>query len=119
MKVYVYKKWPEGLNVETKYEENTLWLTQSQISKLLGVSLTAVCYQLKNMFRSRALKEEKACKKMLNFPGCKRKQVVRFYNLSLVMAIGYRINYKESSRFRKWSAKILDEYKKAEQNECS
>jgi len=105
---------PEGkTHVEVYFEDETFWLSQKKMAELFGVEVQTINYHLKEIFKTNEL-EEKAT--IRNFRIVQREgarevsREIDFYNLDAIIAVGYRVNSREATRFRIWSTKTLREF---------
>jgi hypothetical protein len=105
---------PEGnVHVEVLFGEETFWLSQKQIATLFGVEVNTVNYHLKEVFSSRELPEEATIRKFRIVQSEGSRQVARdidFYNLDAIIAVGYRVNSLQATRFRMWATQTLKEF---------
>ncbi len=100
----------ENVRLEVYLENETVWLTQAQIAHLFGVKQPAISKHLINIFKDKELDEE-AVYSILEYTASDGKiYKTKFYNLDAILSIGYRVNSKNATLFRKWSNKILKEY---------
>ncbi len=102
-------------NVEltTRIENDTVWLTQKQLCELFGRDKSVVSRHIKNIFKDEELDESSTVAKNATVQYEGNREVVReieYYNLDLIISLGYRVNSKKATQFRKWSTKILKEY---------
>jgi hypothetical protein len=105
---------PEGkTNIEVFYEEDTFWLSQKKMGELFGVETNTINYHLKEIFKTNELDEEATIRKFRIVQKEGPREVSRevdFYNLDAIIAVGYRVNSIEATRFRIWSTKTLREF---------
>lgn len=105
---------PKGhIKVEVVYNNDTFWLTQRRIGELFSVETQTINYHLKEIYRSRELEEEATIRKIriVQKEGLRDiKRELEFYNLDVIIAIGYRVNSFEATQFRIWATKILKEF---------
>ena len=95
------------LEVNVSPDEDTVWLTQEQIGLLFDTARSSIAYHLGNIFRNGELDEMTSVKffdKSLNHRPSK------YYNLDVILSVGYRVNSKRGQIFRRWASKILKEY---------
>jgi len=96
--------------VEVLFQAETLWLTQKSLSILFGVGIPAVSKHIKNIFETRELNENSVVSKMEITAADGKNYDTTFYNLDLIIAVGYRVNSERAVMFRNWATKILKEY---------
>ncbi|AHF89238.1 toxin Fic [Opitutaceae bacterium TAV5] len=106
--LYQDKNGNTGVNV--RFEGETVWLSQQQLSELYGTSRPNVTMHIKNIFSDGELRENSVCKKFLQTAADGKSYEVLFYNLDMIISLGYRINSKVATRFRQWATVRLREY---------
>ena len=97
--------------LEVRLEEETVWLTQEQIATLFGTKRPAITKHLSNIYNSGELDQDSTCS-ILEHMGNdgKQKYVTKYYNLDAILSVGYRVNSKNATLFRRWANKVLKEY---------
>lgn len=105
---------PDGEGTVQAYIENeTIWLTQKAMSQLFDVSVSAINQHLKSIYDSNELSPDATIKKILIVQQEGARQVKReqtFYNLDVIISVGYRVNSQKATKFRQWATKILNEF---------
>ena len=101
----------ETITIEVRLENDTIWLAQAQIAELFGVGQPAISKHIKNIYSSGEL-TEKGTYSILEYMGNdgQQKYVTKYYNLDMILSIGYRVNSVNATRFRQWANKVLKEY---------
>lgn len=114
---FVIFQTPTGkVNIEVFFESNTLWLSQKKMAELFEVNVPAISKHLKNIFESGELDEKVVVSILENttehgaIQDKMQTQKVKYYNLKVITAVGYRINSHRAMEFRKWATDILHEY---------
>ena len=99
------------VKLEVRLEEETVWLTQEQIATLFGTKRPAITKHLSNIYNSGELDQDSTCS-ILEHMGNdgKQKYVTKYYNLDAILSVGYRVNSKNATLFRRWANKVLKEY---------
>ncbi|MDR2395767.1 MAG: virulence RhuM family protein [Endomicrobium sp.] len=100
--IVIYKN-----KIEVKLEENTLWLTQEQISSLFQTTRNNVTMHIANIFEEKELSKCSVCKKFLHAASDGKKYNTKFYNLDMIISIGYRIKSLKATQFRIWATNVL------------
>ena len=100
----------ENISVEVLYNEEDFWLTQKSMSKLFNVAENNITYHLQNIFKTRELEQDSVTQKIRVTASDGKKYKTNFYNLDVIIAVGYRVNSKEATDFRIWATKTLKEY---------
>jgi len=96
--------------IEVIVGDETLWATQKSMSTLFDVGIPAINKHLKNIFESGELEKNSVISKMEITASDGKKYKTNFYNLDVIIAVGYRVNSKKATQFRIWATKTLKEY---------
>ena len=110
----IYSTPKEDVKIEAVVKDETLWLTQKAMAELFGVKVPAISKHLKNIFEEGELEESVTISKMetvvqRGFRGVVS-EMVDFYNLDAIIAVGYRVNSAKATHFRIWATKVLKEF---------
>ena len=108
--IVLYQDQDRNVPVEVRYMNETFWLTQKEIGELFSVDRTVVTKHLKNIFDSDELDKESTCAKIAHVGSSGRTYETTLYNLDAIIAVGYRVNSKQATRFRQWATSTLKEY---------
>ena len=103
----------ETVRLDVRLENETVWLTQLKIAELFGVQKAAISKHIKNIFASGELIRESTVSKMETVQIEGGRSVVRiqeFFNLDVIIAVGYRVNSQRATQFRIWATGVLKEY---------
>lgn len=101
----------EAVKLEVRLQNETVWLTQEQIADLFGTKRPAITKHLSNIYKSGELDKDSTCS-ILEHMGNDGKQryTTKYYNLDAILSIGYRVNSKNATLFRKWANSVLKDY---------
>jgi hypothetical protein len=102
-----------GDTVEVRIQDNTVWLTQKLISSLFDVDRSVITKHLVNIYQEGELVKEATCAIFAQVQTEGNRQVTRdveFYNLDVIISIGYRVNSQRATQFRQWATSILRDY---------
>jgi len=105
--ILFYSTTDSRVNIEIFFENETIWLSQKQLSVLFDVDRTVITKHLKNIFVSGELDEKSNVQKM-HFAHSDKP--IQFYSLDAIISVGYRVNSVKATQFRIWATKILKEY---------
>ena len=111
--IIIYRAEDNTVQLDVRMENETVWLTQKQIAELFGVKKAAVSKHIANIFSQEELNPVATVSKMETVQIEGKRTIVRyldFYNLDMILSIGYRVNSKRAIAFRQWSTKILKEF---------
>jgi len=102
---------PDGaVKVDVFFRDETVWLTQKALAELFGVKVPAINKHLKNIFASRELVEDSVVSILETTATDGKTYQTRYYNLDAIIAVGYRVNSYQATRFRIWATKTLREF---------
>ena len=109
--IIIYQTEDGQTQVDVCIENETVWLTQKQIAELFGTKRPAITKHLKNIYASEELDEGSTCS-ILEHMGNEGKQSysTKYYNLDVILSVGYRVNSKNATRFRQWANNVLKQY---------
>lgn len=114
--IVLYTTTDGKIKIDTIFQNQTIWLTQKKMSELFGVGRPAITKHLKNIFESGEL-DKKVVSSILEhttqhgaIKGKTQTKPVKYYNLDVIIAVGYRVNSKRATQFRIWATNVLKEY---------
>jgi hypothetical protein len=105
--IVIYKTPDEQTAIEVQFEGETVWLTQSQITELFQRDRTVITKHINNIFKEGELEEKSNVQKM--HIANSDKPVV-FYNLDIIISVGYRVKSQRGTQFRQWATQRLKDY---------
>ena len=103
----------ENIDLEVRVADETVWLSQAQMAMLFGVKENTVTYHIKEIYKIRELEVEATARKIrvVRQEGDRMvKRYIDFYNLDMILSIGYRVNTVSGIQFRHWASGVLKEY---------
>ena len=105
---------PEGtIKLEVRLENETVWLTQTQLGLLFDVDRTVIVRHIGNIYKTKELDATSTCAKIAqvqNEGGRMVERVQKYYNLDVILSVGYRVNSRNATSFRRWSSSVLKNY---------
>ena len=112
--IIIYRAEDNTVQLNVRMENETVWLTQKQMADLFGVKKAAISKHVSNIFSQGELSPDMTVSKMetvvnRGFRGMVL-DTIDYYNLDMILSIGYRVNSKRAIAFRQWSSKILKDY---------
>lgn len=99
-------------SIEVRVQDHDVWLTQKTIAQLFDVDRSVVTKHLKNVYESGELPEDATCANFAQVADNGKTYHYKFYSLSAIIAVGYRINSGRATQFRQWATKVLDTFTK-------
>ena len=112
-RVVIYEAEDGQFKLDVQLDGETVWLTQAQMAELFQIKTQAVGKHLKNIYSEGELDESATCSKMEQVRSEGARTVARLvnaYNLDAVISVGYRVNSKRATHFRRWATSVLREY---------
>ncbi len=111
--IIIYKTEDGSTQIEVEMTGETVWLNQTKISELFGVDRSVITKHLQNIYSEGELDKEATSAKIAQVQSEGKRQVTRdieFYNLDVILSVGYRVNSMRATQFRIWATKTLREY---------
>lgn len=112
-KVEIFQSIDSQTEINVQFDEETVWLTQKQMSELFQTTPQNITIHLKNIFEEGELDETSTCKDFLQVQIEGKRKISRnqkFYNLDAIISIGYRIKSNVATKFRQWATQRLKDY---------
>jgi len=114
--IEIYQADDSSTEIKVQFEQDTVWLTQAQMAQLFGKGRTTISEHIKNVFSEGELVKEVVCRDFRHttqhgaIKGKSQSKEVKYYNLDVIISVGYRVKSKQGTQFRIWANKILKEY---------
>ena len=112
-KIIIYQTEDGQTQIDVRLENETVWLTQAQMAELFQTDRTSIVRHINNIYKDEELVRESTCAKIAQVQSEGKRSVKRtipFFNLDMIISVGYRVNSKRGVRFRQWANRILKEY---------
>ena len=100
----------ETVKLEVRLEEETVWLTQAQMAELFQTSKQNVSLHVNNIFKENELDKKSVVKDSLTTASDGKKYRIGYYNLDVIISVGYRVKSIRGTQFRQWANKVLKDY---------
>lgn len=100
----------ETMKLEVRLENETVWLTQAQMAELFQSTRNNITLHIRNIFKEGELEESSVCKESLLTAADGKAYRTKFYNLDVIISVGYRVKSVRGTQFRQWANKVLKEY---------
>ena len=111
--IEIYSSQDGSIQLKVKLENDTVWLTQSQMAELFGVDRTSIVRHIRNIYKSEELDQNSTCAKNAQVRTEGNRSILReipYYNLDMIISVGYRVNSKNATSFRRWATSVLKQY---------
>ena len=114
--IILYKSESGAIKVDVLFEEETVWLTQAQMAELFGKGRTTITGHIKNVFEDGELDPEVVCREFRHttqhgaIEGKMQTSTTKYYNLDVIISVGYRVKSQQGTQFRIWATERLRDY---------
>lgn len=98
------------LSLNVRVEDETVWLTQAQMTELFQTSRNNITLHIGNIFKEGELEKSAVCKESLRTAADGKRYKTNFYSLDVIISVGYRVKSIRGTQFRQWANKVLKEY---------
>lgn len=106
----IYQAKSGAIELRGDFSKDTIWATQAQIADIFQVERSVVTKHIRNILKDRELDVNSVCAKFAHTADDGKAYQVQFYNLDVILAVGYRTNSKRAIEFRQWATKTLRSY---------
>lgn len=114
-KILIYQNEKGDTKIDVYFEEDTIWMTQRSMAELYQVTPQNITTHIRHIYEDGELEQEATCKSYLQvqMEGVRKiRRDTKFYNLDMILAVGYRVRSNVGIHFRRWASSILTEYMK-------
>ena len=111
--IIIYQTADGLIKIDVRMEGETLWLTQAQLVELFQTTKQNISLHINNIFKERELNPTATVKEYLTVQNEGTREVkrsVKYYNLDVILAVGYRVKSPRGTQFRQWATTVLHEY---------
>lgn len=108
--IIIYQPDEHSVSLEVRIEEDTVWLTQAQMADLFQTTRNNITLHISNIFKENELDESSVGKESLLTASDGKKYKTKFYNLDVIISVGYRVKSVRGTQFRIWANKVLKDY---------
>ena len=108
----IFEQQKKEHGIEVRFEDGDLWLTQKALGELYNTSKQDISYHLSNIFKELELEQNSVVKNYLTTASDGKKYKTNYYNLDVVISVGYRVNTDRAIQFRRWATNVLKEFSK-------
>ena len=108
--IIIYQLDEQSTLLEVRIEEETVWLSQMQMAELFQITRNNVTIHISNIFKERELEQISVCKDSLLTAQDGKNYRTKFYNLDVIISVGYRVKSQRGTQFRIWANRVLKDY---------
>ena len=112
-KIVIYQTEDGQTQIDVRLEDETVWLTQAQMAELFQTDRTSIVRHINNIYKVEELDRDSTCAKIAQVQIEGKRTVKRdipYFNLDMIISVGYRVNSKRGIKFRQWANKVLKDY---------
>ena len=106
----IYQAKSGAIELSGDFSKETVWATQAQIAEIFGIERSVVTKHIRNILKDRELDEKSVCAKFAHTAEDGKQYQVQFYNLDVILSLGYRANSVRAIEFRQWATHTLRNY---------
>ncbi len=108
--IVIYKDQKGNVKIDVRFDGDTVWLTQAHMAELFQKDRKTITEHIQNIFDDGELEPDSVCRKFQHTAADGKKYMVNFYDLDVVIAVGYRVKSPQGTAFRQWATARLSEY---------
>ncbi len=108
--IILYQTQEGDIRLEVLLDEETVWLSQSQMTMLFNTTKQNISLHLRNVFKEKELLEDSVVKDYLTTASDGKNYRTKYYNLDVIISVGYRVKSLRGTQFRIWANKVLKDY---------
>ncbi|WP_294964696.1 virulence RhuM family protein [Sulfurimonas sp.] len=108
--ILIYQSEDGQTKIQTRLEDETVWLTQAQLGELFQKSKSTISEHIKNIFEDEELLENQVVRNLQTTANDDKNYNTNFYNLDMIISVGYRVRSAQGTKFRQWATSRLKEY---------
>ena len=112
-KIVIYQTEDGQTQIDVRMENETVWLTQAQMAELFQIDRTSIVRHINNIYKVEELERDATCAKIAQVQKEGERTVRRlvpYFNLDMIISVGYRVNSKRGVKFRQWANRVLKQY---------
>ena len=106
----IYQNQEGNIKIDVHLENETVWLTQDQMATLFGKGRSTITEHISNVFKEGELEQDSVCRNFRHTANDGKNYETKFYNLDVIISVGYRVKSKQGTQFRIWATQRLKEY---------
>jgi len=108
--IVIYKDQNGNIKIDVRFDGDTVWLTQDALASLYSKGRSTITEHIQNIFEEGELNQDAVCREFRRTGADGKEYLVKFYNLDIIIAVGYRVKSIQGTAFRKWATERLSEY---------
>jgi len=109
-KIIIYTAPNGDVDLKVQVRDETVWLDAHQMAEIFGVNRPAIVKHINNIYKTEELSTNRTCSILEQVATDGKKRKMNFYNLDMIISVGYRVNSKQATAFRIWATKTLKQH---------
>ena len=106
----IYQNQEGNIKIDVQLENETVWLTQEQMAQLFGKGRSTITEHISNIFKEEELEQNSVCRNFRHTANDGKNYDTKYYNLDVIISVGYRVKSKQGTQFRIWATQRLKEH---------
>ncbi len=106
----IFKTQDEKISVDVRFENETVWLTQDQMAMLFDKAKSTISEHIKHIFKESELDKNSVVRNFRTTAADGKNYEINYYNLDVIISVGYRVKSLRGTQFRQWATRRLNEY---------
>jgi hypothetical protein len=106
----IYQNKEGNIKIDVQLENETVWLTQEQMAQLFGKGRSTITEHISNIFKEEELEQNSVCRNFRHTANDGKNYDTKYYNLDVIISVGYRVKSKQGTQFRIWATQRLKEH---------
>jgi hypothetical protein len=111
--IVIYRSADNAVQLDVQLADETVWLSQRQMAALFNTTTQNITVHIRNIYKEEELAKASTCKDFLQVQkegGREIRRMTQFYNLDIIISVGYRVKSQRGVQFRQWATKVLNNY---------
>ncbi|HEY4650868.1 MAG TPA: RhuM family protein [Pontibacter sp.] len=108
--VFIYETEAGQATIDVKLQQETVWLTQKEMALLFDKGRPTITEHIRNIFKEGELEEDQVCRKFRHTAEDGKSYLTMYYNLDVIISVGYRVKSKRGTQFRIWATNVLRQH---------
>ena len=108
--IIIYQNAAGNIKLDVRLQDDSVWVTQEQMAQLFGKAKSTINEHIKNIFKEQELEENSVVRNFRTTASDGKKYATNFYNLDVIISVGYRVKSPQGTQFRIWATKRIHEY---------
>ncbi len=108
--IIIYKTETGETKIDVRFDRNTVWLSQDEMARLFDKGRSTIAEHIAKVFKEKELIERSVCREFRRTGADEKDYQVKYYNLDVIISVGYRVKSFQGTQFRIWATKRLHEY---------